>query len=402
MNSPAAGPNPPEGSTPSVSRGVPARGSGNTADSKPLAAPAVANPQSIPSQSTRGQSPRGQSPPSQSPPAQPSATAAGATPDSSDAAGTAMAVSELAKRIISNVELAIVGKRKQLVLSLAAWLSGGHILLEDVPGVAKTMLARALARSVGCTFKRVQCTPDLLPTDVTGTSIFNQKQSEFEFRPGPVFTQILLADEINRATPRTQASLLEAMAEACVTVDGTTHVLEQPFLVIATQNPVDHEGTFPLPEAQLDRFLMRFALGYPTMEEELRMLELLQQSHPVDRITPVATAAELIQAQRAIRTIHVDPRVRQYLLQIVDLTRKHDDLALGGSPRASIALFRCAQAMAAIRGRGYVLPDDVKRIIDPVMNHRLILRPESRLRKVTTQSVLQEIVSDVAVPTIEA
>ena len=319
-----------------------------------------------------------------------------------DANAAAAAVSELAKRIIGNVELAIVGKRKQLVLSMAAWLSGGHILLEDVPGVAKTMLARAIARSVGCKFKRVQCTPDLLPTDVTGTSIFNQKSAEFEFRPGPVFTQILLADEINRATPRTQASLLEAMAEARVTVDGTTHTLEQPFLVIATQNPVDHEGTFPLPEAQLDRFLMRFNLGYPTMEEEMRMLEMLEKSHPIDRIKAVATAAELVRAQHAIRLVHVDPRVRQYLLQIVDLTRKHDDLALGGSPRASIALFRCSQAIAAIRGRSFVLPDDVKRIIDPVMNHRLILRPESRLRKVTTQSVLQEIVSDVAVPMIEA
>ncbi len=207
------------------------------------------------------------------------------------------AVSDLAKRIIGNVEQAIVGKRKQLVLSLVTWLSGGHILLEDVPGVAKTMLARALARSVGCTFKRVQCTPDLLPTDVTGTSIFNQKTTQFEFRPGPVFTQILLADEINRATPRTQASLLEAMAESCVTVDGTTHVLEPPFVVIATQNPVDHEGTFPLPEAQLDRFMMRFSLGYPSMEEELRMLELLQHSHPVDRLKPVANAAEIVQAQ---------------------------------------------------------------------------------------------------------
>ena len=318
-----------------------------------------------------------------------------------DAGAATAAVGDLAKRIIGNVELAIVGKRKQLVLSMAAWLSGGHILLEDVPGVAKTMLARAMARSLGCEFKRIQCTPDLLPTDVTGTSIFNQKSAEFEFRPGPVFTQILLADEINRATPRTQASLLEAMAESRVTVDGTTHKLAPPFLVIATQNPVDHEGTFPLPEAQLDRFLMRFSLGYPTMEEEFRMLEMLEISHPVDRVKPVAKAEELVQAQQAIRLVHVDPRVRQYLLQIVDLTRKHEDLALGGSPRASIALFRCSQAMAAIRGRAYVLPDDVKRIIDPVMNHRLILRPESRLRKVTTQGVLQEIVADVAVPTIE-
>jgi MoxR-like ATPase len=319
-----------------------------------------------------------------------------------ESAAKQAAVSDLAKRIIGNVEHAIVGKRKQLVLSLVTWLSGGHILLEDVPGVAKTMLARALARSVGCAFKRVQCTPDLLPTDVTGTSIFNQKTSEFEFRPGPVFTQILLADEINRATPRTQASLLEAMAESRVTVDGTTHPLEAPFIVIATQNPVDHEGTFPLPEAQLDRFMMRFDLGYPSMEEELRMLELLQHRHPVESLKPVADASEIVQAQQAVREVHVDPRVRTYLLQIVNQTRQHQDLALGGSPRATIALFRCAQAMAAIRGRGYVMPDDVKKILAPVMNHRVIVRPESRLRKVTAEKVIQEIVSEIAVPTIES
>ncbi|QDT12607.1 ATPase RavA [Planctomycetes bacterium K23_9] len=309
---------------------------------------------------------------------------------------------ELTKRIIGNVEHAIVGKRKQLVLSMVAWLSGGHILLEDVPGVAKTMLARAMAKSLGCKFKRVQCTPDLLPTDVTGTSIFNQKTSEFEFRPGPVFTQVLLADEINRATPRTQASLLEAMAEGRVTVDGTTHTLEKPFLVIATQNPVDHEGTFPLPEAQLDRFLMRFNLGYPSMEEEMRMLDLLQFGHPVDSLQSVASAKELLESQTEIRKVHVDPRVRQYILQIISQTRSHEDLALGGSPRATIALFRCSQAMAAIRGRGFVQPDDVKKIISPVLNHRLILRPESRLRQVTTESVVDEIIGDIAVPTIEA
>lgn len=310
------------------------------------------------------------------------------------------AVSELAKRIIANVETAIVGKRKQLVLSLVTWLAGGHLLLEDVPGVAKTMLARALAKSVGCQFKRVQCTPDLLPSDVTGTSIFNQRTAEFEFRPGPVFTQILLADEINRATPRTQASLLEAMAEGRVTVDGVTHPLQPPFLVIATQNPIDHEGTFPLPEAQLDRFLMRFSLGYPTMEEELRMLAMLERAHPVDSLQSVAEAAELVQAQAVIRSVRVDPRLRSYLLQLVHETRVHEDVALGASPRASIALFRCAQAFAAIQGRGYVLPDDIKRVVPPVMNHRVIVKPESRLRKVTAEKTIAEILSNIAVPLI--
>ncbi len=357
--------------------------------------------------------------PPSGPPASPKpSTSAGATsnsgPHSSTAAGTKASarrstghvdvapVAELAKRVIGNVELAIVGKRKQLVLSLVAWLSGGHILLEDVPGVAKTMLARALAKSLGCQFKRVQCTPDLLPTDVTGTSIFNQKVSEFEFRAGPVFTQILLADEINRATPRTQASLLEAMAEGRVTVDGNTYTLKPPFLVIATQNPVDHEGTFPLPEAQLDRFLMRFSLGYPTVEEEMRMLDMLQFTHPIDTIGAVATAEQLVKAQSTIRDVHVDPRVRHYILQVVHETRHNENLALGGSPRATIALFRCSQAMAAIRGRSFVLPDDVKKIIAPVMNHRLILRPESRLRKLTTEQVLEDILGEIAVPTIQS
>ncbi len=309
-------------------------------------------------------------------------------------------VNELSKRIIGNVERAIVGKRRQLILSLVSWLSGGHILLEDVPGVAKTMLARALARSVGCSFKRVQCTPDLLPTDITGASVFNPKDVNFEFRPGPVFTQILLADEINRATPRSQAALLEAMAEACVTVDGITHQLEQPFLVIATQNPVDHEGTFPLPEAQLDRFLMKFSLGYPSIEEEMRMLELLQHQHPIDSLQPVANAEELRAAQALVREVYVDPKVQLYLLQIVHDSRSHEALALGASPRASMALYRSSQAMAAVLGRNYVLPDDIKKLVSAVMGHRLILKPESRLRKLTTEHVVEEIVAEIAVPSV--
>jgi MoxR-like ATPase len=307
----------------------------------------------------------------------------------------------VAKKIIANVEKVIVGKRQQLILSLVSWICEGHILLEDVPGVAKTMLARALSRSVNGTFKRIQCTPDLLPTDVTGASVFNQKSIEFEFRPGPIFAQIVLADEINRTTPRTQAALLEAMAENRVTVDGVTHILTPPFIVIATQNPVDHEGTFPLPEAQLDRFLMRFSLGYPTFDEELKMLDMLQRDHPVHSLQPVVSTDELLACQRAVREVHVDPKVKQYLMQIVHLTRGHEDLALGGSPRASIALFRTSQAMAAIRGRSYVLPDDVKRVAPHVLTHRLILRPESRLRKVTADSVVQGVIDEIAVPTIE-
>lgn len=311
-------------------------------------------------------------------------------------------VNAIAKKIISNVEQVIVGKRQQLILALVGWFSEGHLLLEDVPGVAKTVLARALAKSVGCVFKRIQCTPDLLPTDVTGASIFNQKTAEFEFRAGPIFGQLVLADEINRTTPRTQAALLEAMAEGCVTVDGITHKLAPPFLVMATQNPIDHEGTFPLPEAQLDRFLMKFSLGYPTMEEELQMLEKLQYEHPLNRLEAVVDASDLIACQLAIKDIRVDDKVRQYLMQIVHDTRDHEDLSLGASPRASIALFRSSQALAALRGRKFVTPDDVKRVAGPILNHRVILKPESRLRKLTAEHVIEEVVAEIAVPTLSS
>jgi len=308
-----------------------------------------------------------------------------------DVAGTA-------GKIVANMERVIIGKRPQLTLALAAYFCEGHILLEDVPGVAKTMFARALAKSVGASFKRLQCTPDLLPSDVTGVSIFNQKSAEFEFRPGPVFAQTLLADEINRATPRTQAALLEAMGERRVSVDGKTYELKPPFLVIATQNPVDQEGTFPLPEAQLDRFLVRLSLGYPSFDEESAMLTNLQMGHPIDTIGSVVPAAEVVNCQEAIRSVHVDDKIKTYILDIVHGSREHEDVLLGGSPRASLALFRTAQAMAAIHGRDFVSPDDVKKMAQPVLAHRMILRPESRLRKKTPASVVKEIVGDAKVP----
>ena len=310
-------------------------------------------------------------------------------------------VQDVSKKIIKNVEKVIVGKRQALVYSLVSWFCEGHFLLEDVPGVAKTILARCLAKSVGCKFKRVQCTPDLLPSDVTGASIFNQKSTEFEFRPGPLFANIVLTDEINRTTPRTQAALLEAMAEGRITVDGTTHELERPFLVIATQNPVDHEGTFPLPEAQLDRFLMKFSVGYPTMDDELLILQRLQLSHPINDLEAVVSSDEIVQCQQLCRQVHVDPKISKYILQIVHLTRHHEHLSLGGSPRASIALFRTCQAMAAIRGRNFVMPDDVKMVAAPVLNHRMILKPESRLRKITADQVVSQLISEVAVPVID-
>ena len=306
---------------------------------------------------------------------------------------------EVSQSVITNVEKVIIGKRAQITVLLAAVLARGHVLLEDVPGVAKTMLARSLAVSFGCAFKRVQCTPDLLPTDVTGVSIFNQKTLEFEFIKGPIFTSVLLADEINRATPRTQSSLLEAMEERQVSVDGQTYALPSPFLVVATQNPVEQEGTFPLPEAQLDRFLVRVGLGYPAFAEESEMLDRLRGGHPLQALKPVVNAQMLQQMQQFVTTVFVHPQVKDYLLRIVHATRDNLKLGLGGSPRASIALYRTAQAMAALEGRNYVIPDDIKKLAVSVLAHRLILKPEYRLRRETGRSVVEEILGKLEAPT---
>lgn len=309
-------------------------------------------------------------------------------------------VAALARRLLDHLERVIIGKRERLTLALVAWFADGHILLEDVPGVAKTMLARALSQSVGGSFKRVQCTPDLLPTDITGASIFNPATTAFEFRPGPLFAQLVLADELNRATPRTQSALLEAMAERSVTVDGVHYALERPFLIIATQNPIDHEGTFPLPEAQLDRFLVRLELGYPALADELRILEAFQLEHPIETLTPVAEAAEILDAQARVRQVSLDPKVRDYLMRLVTATREHPSVLLGASPRASLALMRAAQSLAAIQGYGYVLPDHLKDVMPAVLNHRIIIHPEKRLRKVSAAMVVNEILHQTPVPTL--
>jgi MoxR-like ATPase len=300
-------------------------------------------------------------------------------------------VSQFMDRIIPNVETVIVGKRERIELLMVALLCHGHVLLEDVPGTGKTMLARAAAASMGLQFKRLQCTPDLLPNDITGVSVFNQGTSQFDFRPGPVFVNILLADEINRATPRTQAALLEAMQEHQVTVDGVTRSLPAPFLVLATQNPIEYEGTFPLPEAQLDRFLMRLSLGYPEEDDEIQILRNLRKQHPIETIGKVVDGSQLLALYDAVSDVHVDPSLEHYIVALVRATRTHPDLALGASPRGSLALHKTAQALAALRGRDYVIPDDVKTLVPLTLAHRLILKPESQLRGRTAQAILAEV-----------
>jgi MoxR-like ATPase len=307
-------------------------------------------------------------------------------------------VQTFTENIINNIEKVIIGKRNSVELAIISLLCQGHLLIEDVPGVGKTVLARSLAKSLGCIFSRIQFTPDMLPSDVTGVSIYNQVSTQFEFRPGPIMAQIVLSDEINRATPKTQAALLEAMEERQVTVDGVTHILPRPFMVLATQNPIEYEGTFPLPEAQLDRFLVRLRLGYPAMNDEINILERQQFQHPVNDLAQVAPADELLKAQEAIKSIYVSPAVKRYIVELTHQTRQHVEVYLGASPRGSLALFRTGQARAAIEGRDFVLPDDIKALVIPALSHRVILAPAARLRDVSSDQILDEIISRVPVP----
>jgi MoxR-like ATPase len=307
-------------------------------------------------------------------------------------------VNAFADQIIGNIEKVIVGKRSTIEQAVVSLLCQGHLLIEDVPGVGKTMLARSLARSLGCDFSRIQFTPDMLPSDVTGVSIFNQVDRQFEFRPGPVMAQIVLADEINRATPKTQAALLEAMEEHQVTVDGITHPLPKPFMVLATQNPIEYEGTFPLPEAQLDRFLMRIRLGYPSTEDEISILERQQYRHPLEDLTQMVSSEELSAMQEAVKDVYVSPAMKRYIVTLARSTREHAEVYLGVSPRGSLSLFRTTQALAAMRGRDHVLPDDIKELIVPTFGHRLILAPAARLRDLNAEQIVDEIRASIPVP----
>lgn len=307
-------------------------------------------------------------------------------------------VQQVAERIAHSVGQVILGKRNEIRLTVLGLLSQGHILIEDIPGVGKTMMAKALSRSIGCTFSRVQFTPDMLPSDVTGVSLFNQKTREFEFRAGPIMAQIVLADEINRATPKTQAALLEAMEEHQVTVDGTSYALQEPFLILATQNPIEYEGTFPLPEAQLDRFMLRIQLGYPTPAEEITILSSQQYEHPIQSVHQVVSVQELLAAQQAVREVYVADEVKRYILDLVTASRQHPDVYLGSSPRGSLALFRTSQARAAMAGRDYVIPDDVKALAEVTLAHRVIVGPAARIKDISSRTIIQDILASTPVP----
>ena len=311
-------------------------------------------------------------------------------------------VQEIANRIVDNVEKVIVGKRASVQLTVLGLLCQGHILIEDVPGVGKTVLAKALSRSVGCKFQRIQFTPDMLPSDVTGVSVFNQKTREFEFRPGPIHAQIVLVDEINRATPKTQSALLEAMEERQVTVDGTTYALEAPFMVLATQNPIEYEGTFPLPEAQLDRFMLRIRLGYATKAEEIELMDRQQHRHPIEGIEQVVSVEELMAAQTAVKDVYLDEKVKEYIVDLVRQTREHPEVYLGSSSRGALAIYRLCQARAALFARDFVLPDDVKALAIPALSHRIIVGPAARIKDVEPEAIVQEILDRTAVPGAQA
>lgn len=308
------------------------------------------------------------------------------------------AAQDVASRIIENIQKVIVGKRREVEIAVMALLSQGHVLVEDVPGVGKTMLGKSLAKSIDCVFKRIQLTPDMLPSDITGVSVFNQQTREFEFRPGPILGQIVLADEINRATPKTQSALLEAMEERQVTVDGITHKLDRPFMVIATENPIEYEGVFPLPEAQLDRFMVRIQLGYPSFDDEVSIMDSQRVHHPIESLGSVTTADEVTEAQEAVKEVFVHDQIRQYIVSLVHATRTHDDAALGASPRASLGMFRTCQALALLRGRDYVIPDDVKELAKAVIGHRIIVTSAARMKRVERSSIVEQVVERVAVP----